>query len=340
MSRKIWIVLGTVALITSLFDARLFAGGERPSADITPAADDFDRNRQADPLMDGMFAPAVSYAVGGMPRSVAVGDFNQDGRTDLVTANTPAVTVLLGHGDGTFAAAVSYAAGIWPYSVALGDFNQDGRADLVTANQVSDDVTVLLGHGDGTFATAVSYAAGNAPFSVAVGDFDQDRRADLVSANRVSGDVSVLINQGGPLPISLDIKPDGFPNSVNPYARGVIPVAILGSDTLDVSGIDVTTLVFGPGGAPIAHLNGHLQDVNYDGIMDLVTHYRTQDTGIVCGDESATLTGETLDGHPFEGTDSIQTVGCRETRRPAIWMKDLEREGKPRSDGPVNIERK
>ena len=43
--------------------------------------------------------------------------------------------------------------------------------------------------------------------------------------------------------------------------------------------------------------------------MDLVTHYRTQDTGIVCGDESATLIGETLEGQTIEGSDSIGTVG-------------------------------
>ena len=140
--------------------------------------------------------------------------------------------------------------------------------------------------------------------------------------------------------VGLDIKPHGYPNSVNPRSRGVIPVAILGSDTFDVADVDVTTLAFGPSGASIAHMHGHLQDVNFDGITDLVAHYRTRETGIACGDESATLTGETLGGQPFEGTDSIQTVGCRETRRPAIWMKDLEREGKPRRDGPINIERK
>jgi hypothetical protein len=124
------------------------------------------------------------------------------------------------------------------------------------------------------------------------------------------------------LAVGIDIKPNGFPNSINPYDRGVIPVAILGSDTFDVADIDVTTLAFGPGGAPIAHLKGHLQDVNYDGDMDLMLHFRTQDTGIVCGDESASLIGKTIEGQPIEGTDSIQTVGCRETRRPALWMKD------------------
>jgi hypothetical protein len=200
-------------------------------------------------------------------------------------------------------------------------------------------VTVLLGRGDGTFTAGGSYAAGRGLVSVAVCDFDEDGRQDLVTANRYSGNVTVLINQGGPLPISIDIKPDGHPNSVNPYSRGVIPVAILGSDTFDVADVDVTTLAFGPGGAPIAHRKGHLQDVDYDGITDLVAHYRTQDTGIACGDESATLIGETLDGQPLEGSDSITTVGCRASRWPAIWLKDDERKANPRSVGPVDIRR-
>ncbi len=72
----------------------------------------------------------------------------------------------------------------------------------------------------------------------------------------------------------------------------------------------------------------------------MLLHFRTQDTGIACGDESASLTGETLDGQPFEGTDSIETVGCRVTRRPAIWMKDQDTPDTERRDGPVNVERR
>ncbi len=133
--------------------------------------------------------------------------------------------------------------------------------------------------------------------------------------------------------IAVDVMPDGVPNTVNPYSRGVIPVAILGSETFDAADVDVTTLAFGPSGAPPAHnlsdtftYNDHLQDVNLDGYSDLVVHFRTQDTDIACGDDSATLTGETLDGQPFEGTDSINTVGCLERSRPApaIWY-DKER---------------
>ena len=106
----------------------------------------------------------------------------------------------------------------------------------------------------------------------------------------------------------------------------MIPVAIIGSETFDVTDVDVATLAFGPSGAPIAHPSGHLQDVNYDGVMDLVVHFRTQDTGIGCGGESATLTGETLDGLSFQGTDSIRPVGCHENGDDR------------RRDGPVNVE--
>jgi hypothetical protein len=150
-----------------------------------------------------------------------------------------------------------------------------------------------------------------------------------------------------PLAVSVDIKPDGLPNSINPHSRGVLPVAILGSDTFDVTTIDVTTLSFGPDAVSTAHnltdtftYNDHLRDVNLDGYMDLVSHYMTRATGIACGDESATMTGATLSGQAILGSDSLRTVGCRVFMRPMIWKKDLDKPEMPRRDGPVNIERR
>jgi len=147
------------------------------------------------------------------------------------------------------------------------------------------------------------------------------------------------------LTIALDIKPDSYPNSVNPYSRGVIPVAILGSDTFDVSTVDVTTLGFGPGGAAPAHnladgftYNDHLLDVNMDGYVDLVTHYRTRETGISCADETAQLAGETMDGQALEGSDSISTVGCRRCGQPSIWLKDEERPSQTGRGRVVDVE--
>jgi hypothetical protein len=108
----------------------------------------------------------------------------------------------------------------------------------------------------------------------------------------------------------IDIKPGIDPNSINPRSFGVIPVAILTTDDFDALNVDVYTVAFGPDGAMAVHGGGHMEDVNEDGLDDLVSHFKTQETGIACGDIKADLTGETLDGTPIEGYDSINTVGC------------------------------
>ena len=109
--------------------------------------------------------------------------------------------------------------------------------------------------------------------------------------------------------VDMDIKPGSDTNPINPASKGVIAVAILGSDTFDVLDVDVTTLAFGPADAAPTHLNAlHLEDVNDDGETDLVTHYRTPETGITDGDTEACLTGDLFDGTPIVDCDSIQTV--------------------------------
>jgi hypothetical protein len=89
----------------------------------------------------------------------------------------------------------------------------------------------------------------------------------------------------------------------------VIPVAILGESEFDVDEIDLTTLEFGPGGAQPAHRSGgHSDDVNEDGIIDLVSHFNVREASLAVGDEWVCATGNTFDGRAFEGCDAIRTL--------------------------------
>ena len=110
-------------------------------------------------------------------------------------------------------------------------------------------------------------------------------------------------------PPTGDVAIDVLRGSINPDDNNsVIPVCIAGTDSFDVTNIDRTTLAFGPdGAAPTHRALGHLSDVCGDSNTDLLTHYRTSETGIAEGDTEACLTGLLLDGTPFEACDSIRT---------------------------------
>ncbi|MEM1226444.1 MAG: FG-GAP-like repeat-containing protein [Planctomycetota bacterium] len=260
-----------------------------------PVSIDFDVQEQASPLF-----PGRRFASGEVPRSATTGNFNNDGVTDLVTANAGSddVSVLLGNGDGTFASQQRFAAGASPMSLTTGDFNGDGVTDVVTANAGSDDVSVLLGNGDGTFALQQRFGVGDEPSFVTTGDFNGDGVNDLVTANRKSDDVSMLLGNGdgtfasqqhfpaGADPFSLttgDFNADGLIDLVTANRFGNNVSVLLGNG----DGTFASQQQFPVGDGPLSVTTG---DFNADGLTDLVTaNALSDDVSVLLGSGDGTF---------------------------------------------------
>jgi polyhydroxybutyrate depolymerase len=106
-----------------------------------------------------------------------------------------------------------------------------------------------------------------------------------------------------PEQVSIDVKPGSCPNSVNLKSNGVIPVAILTTSSFDATKVDPETVRFGREGWEAKPVHYALEDVDNDGDIDMILHFRTQETGIQPGDTTAKLTGRS-----FYGTDTIRIV--------------------------------
>ena len=132
------------------------------------------------------FASGPPIPAGPDPVSVAVADFNGDGKRDLAVANrgyARGLKILLGNGAGGFAAAGSpLKAQGEPSAVASADFDGDGKADLALASSDPNTISVLLGDGAGRVSAAPGSpveVTGN-PLNLKVADLDGDGRADLI----------------------------------------------------------------------------------------------------------------------------------------------------------------
>lgn len=111
--------------------------------------------------------------------------------------------------------------------------------------------------------------------------------------------------------VEIDIKPGSFPNSINPGSRGKIPVAILSTAGFDAPhSVNAASLTFGLTGdeTSLAFCNGNGEDVDNDGLLDLVCHFGTPSTGFQSADTAGILRGLLLDGTPIEGRDPVTIV--------------------------------
>ena len=104
----------------------------------------------------------------------------------------------------------------------------------------------------------------------------------------------------------IDIKPGSEINPINPWSGGLVPVAIPGTPVLDLGRVDMDSLRFGPGMASPA-LQARWEDVDGDGLIDLLLHFQTREAGIEEGMTEACLHG-VIGATPFIACDVIKTV--------------------------------
>jgi hypothetical protein len=206
---------------------------------------------------DRTFLPRIDLPVSSAPVDAAIGDFDEDGQTDIASVGgfPGDLDLLLRNPDGTFAPRVRIAPGTYPEAVAAGDVNIDGHLDLAVVGN-DGTVAVHLGRGDGTFAEWRGYGGVGRTEDVAIGDVSGDGLPELVVTNTNRGTISVLLNQlvaPGPLAAAPAI-PGGsgiriLSAAPNPARAGVTltlelsRVAPLRADVFDAGGRRVRTLV-------------------------------------------------------------------------------------------------
>ncbi len=142
----------------------------------------------------------------------------------------------------------------------------------------------------------------------------------------------------------VDIKPEDDNNTINcQNMNGNIPVAILTTNEFDAMSIDHSTVRFGKYGSEAAEthvkkktgeVERHEEDVDNDGDIDLIFHFKYGETKLECSDDFAVLTGSTYDGIFFTGADKIQSASNNESAgyKSIIW-DGLDGNGKMVSGG-------
>ena len=259
------------------------------------------------------FNVAPSYTVRS-PKSIAVGDFNGDGKQDLAVANdlVDSVSILLGIGNGGFGTPAIFTTGDNPLSVAVGDFNGDHKLDLAVANFKSNNVSVLLGDGAGGFSAAANFVTGSGPNSVVVGDFNGDGKPDLAVANGNSNNISVLLGiGGGSFGAATNFAVGSFPSSLavgdfNGDGKPDLVVANYNSSNVSVllgngGGSFAAAANFFTGSNPNSIAIG---DFNGDGKQDLVVATGIHDVWIHLGNGNGSFSA----GNRFTAGAAPQAV--------------------------------
>lgn len=140
----------------------------------------------------GGFTPGDVKELGtsDLPYSAVVGDVNNDGHADVLTASNR-ISTLLGDGSGAVADPIVSGAGAQLNSLSLGDVDGDGNADTLLSSG-GNALQVQKGDGQGHFSPQTPLPIGSWPNSAVIGDANADGKLDLVAAGVVSNFICTL----------------------------------------------------------------------------------------------------------------------------------------------------
>ncbi|MBN2200990.1 VCBS repeat-containing protein [bacterium] len=180
-------------------------------------------------ISDSSFAPRLCLGTAGTPNSVAVGDFNGDGKSDMAITNNDnnyVVSIYRNRSvigsltDSSFAAKMDLAtADDHPYDATIADIDGDGKLDLAIANMGVNSFSVFRNTSTVdsiSFAARVDFATNANPYCIAVADIDGDGKPDLAALNTGSDNFSAFRNSSTVGHISFAEKVD-FPTCDYPF---------------------------------------------------------------------------------------------------------------------------
>lgn len=209
---------------------------------------------------NGTLNAAVDYLTPntGTPESIAVGDFNGDGKPDLAVAisgvNATSIALFLGNGDGTLQPYIPIPSGFHSSAIlriVAADFDGDGKADIAVTD--GSELAVLLSSGNASFQSPVTYLVGPGAGingTLAVSDFNGDGKPDLVTTSRDG--LAVFINNGdGTFPTVIPYSPfTGGAVGVGDFDGDGLPDIIAADSSQDSTTTDTLALLLNTSQVP------------------------------------------------------------------------------------------